>query len=104
MSQLLTKLVINANISKKKKITYLYCIAVHYQNCYSKKVTSETLNSLIRLICKQGRLLNACPYNRGSCGKIIQAYYYDSSLKNASLKKQFTEVLQDWAYICNFKY
>jgi hypothetical protein len=36
-------------------------------------------------------------------GKIVEAYYFEADLKNSQLKKNFTEILQDWAYICNFK-
>jgi hypothetical protein len=63
----------------------------------------ETLNSLIRLIFKQYSFINPCPYLEGSCGRIVEAYYFESDLKS-ELKKDFTEIVQDWAYISNFKY
>lgn len=102
-AEMLVKFVLLAQITRKKKLMYLYCVAVHYQNCYSKKVNIETVNSLIRLIFKQNALINACPYNQDTCGKIIEAYYFESDLKTEQ-KKDFTDIVQDWAYICNFKF
>jgi len=81
-SEMMIKFVLLADITKKKKIMYLFCLCVHYQNCYSKKVTSETLNTLIRSIYQQNMFLNACPYSINSAGKIIEAYYLYSDLKN----------------------
>lgn len=53
LAEVLTRLVLSLNITRKKKLTYLYCLGVHYQNTYSKKVTSETINSIMRLILRQ---------------------------------------------------
>ena len=40
LSEVLTKIILAVNISRKKKLTYLYCLAVHYQDVYSKKLTA----------------------------------------------------------------
>lgn len=79
---MLTLLVLSQNITKKKKLTYLYCLGVHYQNTYTKKITSETINSMIRVILKQKGIVNACPYEIETCGKILEASYFGSSLKS----------------------
>lgn len=75
-SEMLVRFVLLSNISRKKKLMYLFCILAHYQNCYSKRVTAESVNSLIRLIYKQHSLINACPYLESTCGKIIEAYFF----------------------------
>ena len=40
LSEVLTRIVLSVNITRRKKLTYLYCLAVHYQDSYSKKVTA----------------------------------------------------------------
>lgn len=96
-------MVLSLNVTRKKKLTYLYCLGVHYQNAYTKKITSETVNALIRLILKQKYLVSACPYEIETCGQIVKASFFSSSLKNPQVESDFTELVQDWAYICNFK-
>ena len=90
LAEVLTMLVLSLNITRKKKITYLYCLAVHYQNAYSKKITSETINSLIRVILKQKSIMTACPYEAKTCGKIVEASFFGSSLKSDDIKNDFT--------------
>ena len=64
--------------------------AVHYQNCCTKWLTSETLNSMLRLLLSQRELFTACPYELQTCGHIIEAYFLSSSLKNQDEKTLFT--------------
>ena len=40
LSEVLTRIVLSVSITRRKKLTYLYCLAVHYQDAYSKKVTA----------------------------------------------------------------
>lgn len=40
LSEVLTRIILSVNITRRKKLTYLYCLAVHYQDSYSKKVTA----------------------------------------------------------------
>lgn len=58
----------------------------------------------MRLILKQRQIITACPYEEETCGRIVEAYFFGSSLKNIDEKNDITEILQDWAYICRFKY
>ena len=104
LTEILTKIILSVNITRKKKLTYLYCLGVHYQNTYSKKITAETINSMIRLILKQQGFISPCPYDFDTCGKIVEAYFFCSSLKMSEEKNDFTEILQDLAYICNYKF
>ena len=83
-------LILCADITRKKKVTYLYCLAVHYQKCCTKWLTSETLNSMLRLLLSQRELFTACPYELQTCGHIIEAYFLSSSLKNQDEKTLFT--------------
>ena len=79
--EILTKIILEVNITRKKKLTYLYCLGVHYQNAYSKKINAETVNSMIRLILKQQGFITACPYDKDTCGTIIEASFFTSSYK-----------------------
>ena len=90
LSEVLARLILCADITRKKKLTYLYCLGVHYQNCCTKRLTSETLNSMLRLLLTQRELLTACPYELQTCGHIIEAYFLSSSLKNQDEKTLFT--------------
>lgn len=104
LAEVLTKLVLALNVTRKKKLTYLYCLGVHYQNACTKKISSETINSMIRLILRQKELVTACPYEIETCGRIVEASYFSSSLKSQEERVDFTEILQDWAYMCNLKF
>lgn len=90
LAEVLTRLVLSLNITRKKKLTYLYCLGVHYQNAYTKKITGETINSMMRLILRQKEVVTACPYEIETCGKIVEACFFRSSLKSEEEKNDFT--------------
>ena len=81
LSEILTRIIMSVNITRKKKITYLYCLGVHYQNAYNKKLTSETVNSIIKIIIRQQGFISPCPYDFKTSGKIVESYFFTSSNK-----------------------
>jgi hypothetical protein len=74
-----------APISKLKKLSMLFCIAVHYQNIYqgnnTQRMSVETLNSVISYINKSTGYMNACPFTNKYFGKILYGCYYEKGDK-----------------------
>lgn len=93
-----------SNITTHKKLIYLFCLIVHYQNCYSKKLTCESYNSLLREIYADRMMVNACPYSKRYCGRVLSARYYQSEVKERIMVKDITEIVQDWVYLSMYRY
>ena len=101
------ELILTAPLSKIKKLSLIYCVAAHYENNSEKagnqEITVKTLNSLLKEIFLNHGVLNACPFSNKFCGKIVSGCFYLKSGKSDEKKRDITNILQDWAYICQMK-
>lgn len=61
-----------AKIAKIKKISMIFCVAAHYQNVYqlgtSRKLSVQTVNSIISEIIRSTGYINACPFKNDFFG------------------------------------